>query len=158
MKKNLFIILMLISIKSFAQTEPTQKKALDCYLSGSLSVSTGTNFRQNSYPSVEMGVYVKNLAFAFNTGRLNFGKSPYKGEKLKNYYYELKTTASFPLGEIKGYVIAGWGQYYNSNHNFIEYGGGIIYSIKKIDLIIQVSNWDGTVYLSPGVVYNFSMK
>ena len=127
------------------------------YISGCLSMSTGDNFNQSAYPSLELGACFKNFCFGFNSGRLNIDKSPFNGEKIENYYYELKSSVSFPLGAFKGYVVAGWGQYYNSTHSFIEYGGGVVYSIKKIDLMIQVSNWDRTVYVSPCIAYNFSL-
>ena len=157
MEKTLFILLTAFSLSSFAQTEPA-KKSLNCYASGSLSMATGDNFKQNSYPSIELGIFATdNLSFGFNTGRLNLDKSPYSGEKIQNYYYELKSSASFPIGSIRGFVVGGWGQYYDSNHSFIEYGGGIYYSVKKFDFVLQVSNWDKTTYLSPGIVYNFKL-
>ena len=157
MKKVLIIALTSFTLNSYAQTDSTKKKSLDCYFAASVSMSTGDNFKQNSYPSIELGVCFKNIAFGINTGRFNFDESPYGVEKYDYYYYELKTVAYFPLGSLKGYAIAGWGQY-KPNHSFIEYGGGFVYSIKKFDLIMQVSNWDRIVYLSPGIAYNFTIK
>lgn len=155
MKKILFIAFGLFAMSSFAQD--SKPKSLDCYVAGSVSMPSGNNFKQDAYPSLEVGVCKKNFMFGLSSGRLNFDTSPYGKEKADNYYYELKTYASFPIGEIKGFVVAGWGQVFNSNHTFIEYGGGLVYSIKKVDLIVQVSSWDGKVYLSPGIAYNFSL-
>jgi len=157
MKKIVCFTIVLLSISSYAQPDSTKKKSLDCYFAGSVSMSTGDNFKQNSYPSLELGVCHKNLAFGLNLGRLNFDESPYVIEKIDNYYFELKSMAYFPVGSLKGYVIAGWGQY-KPDHSFIEYGGGIAYSIKNIDLVLQISNWDRIVYLSPGIAYNFCIK
>lgn len=169
MKKIALIIFAFVTLNALAQTNTTAgdlwdgpeldsaAKSLDCYVAGGISMSGGNNFKQNSYPSLELGVYFKNLAVAFNMGRSNFDKSTFGSEKIDNYYYELKTIAYFPIGGIKGYVIGGMGQYYNSAHSFIEYGGGIVYSISKVDLILQVSNWDRQVYLSPGIIYNFKL-
>ncbi len=157
MKKIVISAIVSFALSASAQTDSTKKKSLDCYFAASVSMSTGDNFKQNSFPSLELGVYFKNLAFGFNAGRFNFDKSPYGAEKLDNYYYELKTVVSFPIGSIKGYAMAGWGQY-KPVHSFIEYGGGIIYSINSFDLMMQVSNWDKVVFVSPGIAYNFSIK
>lgn len=63
-----------------------------------------------------------------------------------------------PIGSIKGFVVAGWGQYYSTTHSFIEYGVGASYSIKNFDLGITASNWDRVVYVTPGICYNFSVR
>ncbi len=156
MKKIFITAFSIIALSTFAQTDST-KKSLDCYFAGSVSMSTGDNFKQNSYPSLELGVCVKNMTFGFNAGRMNIDKSLFGGERIDNYYYELKTAVYFPIGSIKGFAVAGLGQY-NPHHVFIEYGGGFVCSINKIDLIMQVSSWDNMVYLSPGIAYNFSIK
>lgn len=159
MKKVFSSILLILSLGLFAQDPPKSKHfTLDGYVSGSISTSTGDNFKQNTYPSIEVGVCKNNISFGFNTGRLNLDKSPYKDENIHNYYYELKASASFSLGSIKGYGIIGWGQYYDSRHSFLEYGGGFVYSIKHIDIVLQVSSWDRQMYLSPGIVYNFKIR
>lgn len=160
MKKLLLIIVAAFSMNAYAQTSTPEPKAksLDCYAAGSLSMSTGNDFKMSSYPSLELGISRGNTAFGFNSGRSNLGKSPYAGENIKNYYGEAKVMVYFPIGSIKGYVIGGLGAYYNSNHSFIEYGGGVVRSVGKIDLMLQVSNWDQIVYLSPGIAYNFSIK
>jgi hypothetical protein len=153
--KTIIAILLLFSIASYSQNVD-QKKHLNSYVSASLSMSGGDNFKLNSYPSLEVGAFATdNLSFGLNIGRLNLDKSPYSCEKLDNYYYELKSSATFPLGSIKGFIVGGWGQYYNTT--FLEYGGGIIYSVNKFDFVLQVSNWDKATYLSPGIVYNFQL-
>lgn len=140
----------------YSQDTTKTKKVLDCYIAASLSTSSGSNFNQSTFPSVELGISKKMMTIGFIIGRSNLEKTTI--EKLENYWYEIKTTASMPIGPIKGFILAGWGQYYNSNQNFIEYGAGFSYSIKKFDLNMQVSSWYNTVYISPGITYNFKLK
>lgn len=159
MKKQLLIIFLIASVATtFSQKIDSTKKTLDCYVSLSASAPTSDNFKQNGYPSFEFGISCKNMMFGINTGRMSFDKSPYVGENIKNYYSEIKMMTMFPIGPIKGYVLGGIGEYYESTHMFIEYGGGIDYSVGKFDLTLQVSNWNQIVYLSPGITYNFSIK
>jgi hypothetical protein len=160
MKKLLFAVLLIShTLALFAQNKPdTSLKTIDCYVAGSVSVPTGNSFKQDAYPSFEFGINCKNMTFGINTGRMSFDKSPFNGEKIDNYYSEIKMMTSFPIGQIKGYIVGGWGMYYNSSHEFIEYGAGVVYSVNKIDFMLQVSNWNQIVYLSPGIAYNFSFK
>ncbi len=154
MKKILLLSTMLmISISINAQTD-SSKKQLNCYVSGSLSTSTGNNFSQSNYAGLELGVCAKNMTFGFASGR---GNLDFSSDMIQNYWYELKTSASKQVGDVKCFVLAGWGQYYNTTHSFIEYGAGFSYSINKFDLCIQVSNWDKIVYVSPGIAYNFNI-
>ena len=152
----LSLIIVVSSFQVFSQNE--ENKSVDMYVAACLSTSTGDDFNQNSYPSIELGVYLKDVTVAFNTGRSNIDESPWNDERIENYYYELKAIRSFPIENVTAYVVFGWGQYYNSTHSFIEYGGGLVYPVsKKVDFMLQVSNWDNIVYLSPCVGYNFSV-
>lgn len=159
MKKMLLIFAAAMTFLSAnAQTDTTWGKVLNCYAAASLSTSGGDNFEQISYASAEVGVCHKNMSFGFVSGRGSLAGFSYSTENIGNYWFELKTSASVQLGVVKGYALAGWGQYYNSHHRFIEYGVGLSYSVGKFDLMAQVSNWDKVVYVSPGVAYNFSFK
>ena len=60
-----------------------------------------------------------------------------------------------PLGDLSGSVIFGYGGYFNSSRNFIEYGAGISYKVKHISYGVMVSNWDGVTYVTPNITYNF---
>lgn len=151
MKKMLTIIFLLTSLFSLAQ----DKKGVDKYISLSLSTSTADDFKIGSYVSLESGICVKNLTLGITLGRGNLACSSYDTERIENYYYEIKSYASMPIGNIKGFIIGGWGKYFNAKHSFIEYGVGFTYSIKKIDLGVSATNWDNIVYLSPGITYNF---
>ncbi len=143
-----------VTLNSYSQTDTT-KKSLDCYISGSLSTSNGNNFNSNSYAGIEIGVCVKNITLGLASGR---GNLDFSSELIQNYWYEIKTSVSKPIGNVKCFILAGWGQYYNTTNSFIEYGAGFSYSIKNIDLCLQVSNWDKITYVSPGIAYNFSIK
>lgn len=158
MKKILAICIAVAASLCVSAQDSTRVKTLDCYFGASLSTATGNNFYQSSYASAELGVCRKNTSFAFAMGRGNLDASPYGKEKIDNYWFEAKAYATVPIGNIKGIVVFGWGQYFNSNHSFIEYGAGFSYSVKKFDLGLTVSNWDNVVYVSPGISYNFSFK
>ena len=157
MKKLLVFALTVFTLSiGYSQDSDSLKKPLNCYASGFLATSNGNNFNAASYAGVELGVCFKNVQFGVSSGRGNLVKAVGE-ESISNYWYEAKTYATFPLGNVKGFVVAGWGQYYNSTHSFIEYGGGFVYSIKNVDLMMQVSSWDGVVYASPGIAFNFSL-
>lgn len=151
MKKILLIAGLIMSLNISAQTDSS--KHVDCYIAGFLSTTSGNNFNSNTYAGLELGVYLKeSLALGVVTGRGNLDFS----SDMKEYYWsEVKGTAYKQFGSVTCYVLAGWGQYYNTTHSFIEYGGGAIYSIKKFDIGVTVSNWDNIFYVSPGITYNF---
>lgn len=156
MKKVVLIALSIFTMSTFAQTDSTKKhKQLDCYVSGFYATSTGNSIGASSYAGVEAGVSFKNLGFGLSSGRGNLAAMPKETSNL--YWYEVKTYGYIPVGSIKFIVVAGWGQYYNSVHSFIEYGTGFVYSIKKVDLGMTISNWDNAWYVSPGITYNFSV-
>lgn len=153
MKKVLLIAMTMFTLSFIAQTDSTKKK-LDCYIGTSLSTSTGNNFNQNTYAGIEVGVCAKNMMFGYATGR---GNLDFTSDMTENYWGEIKAYACLPVGSVKAFVIGGWGQYYKTTHSFIEYGVGAAYSVKKFDLSITVSNWDGVMYVSPGVCFNFGL-
>lgn len=152
MKKICLILSLLLSINVFSQTDSTKKEIIP-YISASLSTSTGGCFKVNSYYGLEAGIGIKNLAFGLAGGR---GSFDYSSENISNYWYELKSYVSFPVGSVRGFAVGGWGQYFNTGHSFLEYGVGAAYNVGRFDLSMTVSNWDNTVYLSPGICFNFN--
>jgi hypothetical protein len=50
--------------------------------------------------------------------------------------------------------MGGFGVVPDTDHYLIEYGTGLIWSTDWVDLIMQISNWDRTDYLSIGVSRN----
>ncbi len=148
------IIFLLASFSAYSQ-DSLYRKPLECYVSTFIATSNGSNFNQSSYSGVEAGIYVKNLAFGLATGRGDF--QPSSSETISNYWFEAKSYIYFPVGSVKAFGVAGWGQYYNTSQSFIEYGGGFIYSIKKFDIGLTVSNWNNQFYVAPGITYNFKL-
>ncbi|MFN8394610.1 MAG: hypothetical protein U0176_08065 [Bacteroidia bacterium] len=153
MKSFLLTAFLLLTSMAFAQSD-SAKKHLNCYVAGSFSTSVNDNFKQGSYAGVELGVCLKNLMFGVATGR---GNLDFSTDRLQDYWFEVKAYACLPIGAVKGFVVAGWGQYYDTKHSFIEYGVGAAYSVKQFDFSMTVSNWDRVVYLSPGVAFNFAL-
>ena len=157
MKKNIILIAFIFCgvFVANAQKDSLSRKKLECYVATSLSVSTNDNFKLGSYTSVETGVFIKNIALGLSSGRGNLDFS--SEDKIQNYWYEAKSYVYFPVGSAKGYLIGGYGGYYKTSHMFIEYGIGAAYSVKRFDFSITVSNWSNTVYITPGVCYNFKL-
>jgi hypothetical protein len=156
MKKILLIAMSIFTMATFGQTDTTKKhKQLDCYVSGFFATSTGNKIGDASYAGVEAGIGFKNIGFGLSSGRGSLAAAQKETSNL--YWYEIKTYAYIPVGSIKCFIIAGWGQYYNTTQSFIEYGAGFSYSVKKFDLGMTISNWNNAWYVSPGVTYNFSL-
>lgn len=155
MKKIITIILIcFISINIIGQSDSTKFKA-SIYTSVGLSVSTGNVFLTSSYPSIEGGIMRDNLCLGVVLGRGNFLGMGRSDDNIQNYYYEGKVTACFPLGVLTGSVIFGYGGYFKSQHMLIEYGGGVSYTVGKLSYGVLCSNWDGVVYMTPNITFNF---
>jgi len=149
------IMLMILSVVCISATAQEKTKGLDCYFAGSLSTTNGTNFNQSTYAGLELGVCAKNMMFGYASGRGNIDFS--MPDASTNYWGEIKAYATKPVGDVKCFFVAGWGQYYGTTHSFVEYGAGFTYSVKKFDLGLTVSSWDNLVYVSPGITYNFHL-
>ena len=152
MKKLLLLLAVSLSLTSIAQntTEgPNCPADITPYIATGLSIPNTVNFSADSYWSAEVGVMIDNFTVAgvfgvnnlesFNTG-------------INGYWYEGKVAYGFPLGYVDGYGVFGVGSYIGTKGSvFIEYGGGIMKSFGKVGTFIQVSSWDGVVYMTPGV-------
>ncbi len=148
------IVCLFISFNAYSQ-DSISRIPIEFYASTFIATSSGNDFNQDSYTGIEAGIYVKNLAFGISTGCGNL--KTISSDNASNYWFETKTYIYFPLGSVKGFGVAGWGQYYNTSQSFIEYGGGLVYSIKKFDVSLTVSNWDNQFYIAPGITYNFKL-
>jgi len=156
--KKLFTLALicLMSTIVFAQTDSTKSKPKATpYVSIGVSVTNSNNFSMTSYPSFEAGICAKNLGLALVVGRGNFYQLGSPSDKIENYYYEAKATASCPIGILTGTVLLGYGQYFNVKHNFIEYGGGFSYTEGRMGYGVIYSNWDGVNYVTPCITLNF---
>ncbi len=153
--KKLFILALICLVSStFAQSDSTKTKATG-YLSFGTSITNGNDFKTTSYPSIEGGIMAKNLGLGLVIGRGNFHQLGAKTDKIENYYYEAKATASYPIGILNANIVLGYGQYFNTKHNFIEYGAGFSYCEGIMGYGVTYSNWDGVNYITPSITFNF---
>ena len=138
---------------SYVLEKPTSP--ITPYVSGSLSMSNTSDFRNGSYFSLETGVCKDNVALGVVLGRGYLSGAFKNGDKSSNYFYETKASGSFPLGKLNGVLFFGVGGYFNTSHTFIEYGTGFYYQINHLSYGVSYSNWDGVNYVTPNITYNF---
>ena len=153
--KNILTIILVILLTNITLSQDTTKYNLTPYIGGGLSMTNGINFSSNSYPSIEAGFMFENISIAGVFGRNNLTKTT--TENLDNYWIEAKIAYSLPLGFIDGYGILGVGTYFGTSGSlFIEYGFGVCKSFtNNLGGFIQVSNWDGIMYITPGLSLSF---
>ena len=159
MKRFLLLgCLLLTSAGVFAQekTEELESSTVSIYVAtgASLGLNNDFEFKTNAYPSVEVGYNIKNYSLGAVFGRGDF--NDYGKEVIGNYWYEAKASISANVEQFQPYLLFGVGAYFNSNHDFIEYGFGTVYKLDNINLYIQTSSWDNSWYLSPGISYSFN--
>ncbi len=150
---NLAFIMLLVTGTLFAQNE---SKNIDYYtaIGVSMANTSSSTWSESSFPSVEFGVMKQNLSLGLVICRSSLAN--FDNDDASNYCAEIKTAISFNLGEVDGYAMAGFGNYLSTNQYFIEYGLGASYALKNnLGFFTQVSNWDNTWYLTPGLTYSF---
>lgn len=154
MKKILTLTFALL-LTAVTLGQDSTKCGVTPYVAAGLSMTNSTDFKLASYPSIEAGVMVNNMSFAGVFGRNNLSKMA--PESIENYWCEAKVAYAFPLGWVDGYGVFGVGTYFGTSGSlFIEYGGGISKSFTDhFGAFIQVSNWDGVTYLTPGLSVSF---
>ena len=166
MKNLLLGFLLLFTTLIFSQKKDTDSTNVKWskYIALGLSVSNGNDygdntnkytFQESTYPSVEFGFTRENLSLSGVIGRKNFKSLGNYVDGIKNYYWEVKATPTFPLGVVNASIIFGVGTYFNNQvgNGFIEYGSGITYTVGKITYGICYTNWDGLDYITPSVSY-----
>lgn len=140
---------------AFSQSDSTKTK-IGGYISAGFSTTNGNDIKTSSYVALEAGMSYKNIALGAIFGRGNMVGIGKSNDVLGNYYYEFKATGSYPLtGVLSGSILLGWGGYFNSNHNLIEYGVGMTYNYKKLGFGVMYSNWDAVNYVTPNITFNF---
>ena len=155
MKKIIILVLVcLINTALIGQDSTKIKKPTTGYLSIGLSLSNGDNFKTGSYSSIEGGINHGNIGLGLVFGRGNLDGIN-KNDNIHNYYYELKTAFCHKIGDVIGMVMFGWGQYIDTRHSFIEYGGGVTYNVGRMGYGIMITNWDQVTYLTPNITLNF---
>ena len=171
MKKLVLLVALVMTTLTFAQSTVTEvlektenlesintlKESMEPtfkpYVAMGLSIGddSGSTFENTSYASVEVGVMYENLSFGAILGRNNLANIG-DNETLNNYFYEGKMAVSTSLGYVDGYALVGLGSYFDNGGIFTEYGVGLSKQLtNKIGAFVQVSNWDGTTYVTPGL-------
>lgn len=155
MKKIITLALICFATSiTFAQKDSTKSKTTG-YVCVGLSVTNSNDFNVSSYSAIEGGVMRDNfsIGLAFGRGSLKgIGKSD---DVIENYFYEVRTYVSHPVGDFSGSLILGYGGYVNTPHMFIEYGTGMTYNKGKMGYGISYTNWDQVNYLTPCITLNF---
>jgi hypothetical protein len=152
MKKLLLVLMVLVSVESWGQCS---ENTLNKYVSWGVSMSNNSDFNTGSYSSLEFGVIYNDVAAGLVFGRGSLQGVFDKTDNIRNYFYELKVSPSFPIGKVYGNIILGVGGYIDTKHNFIEYGLGVSYTHKKIGYGVSFTNWDGVDYVTPSITFNF---
>lgn len=152
MKKLLLVLMVLVSVESWGQCS---ENSLNKYVSWGVSMSNNSDFNTGSYSSLEFGVIYNDVAAGLVFGRGSLQGVFDKTDNIRNYFYELKVSPSFPIGKVYGNIILGVGGYIDTKHNFIEYGLGVSYTHKKIGYGVSFTNWDGVDYVTPSITFNF---
>lgn len=151
MKNIILVIAILISGLTYGQDSTSTKETseLSYYVATGISMANNPtgDFLGTSFPSAEVGVMCHNLSFGLVGGTNNLSDS--------GTWFEAKSAVFFPLGKVDGYGLVGLGTYSGSAATFIEYGFGISCSKNVFGTFLQVSNWDGVWYVTPGVSVNF---
>lgn len=150
--KNILTIILVILLTNITFS---QEATLTPYIAGGLSMTNSEDFKKSTYPSIELGFMYDNISFASVFGRNDLVKAP--KFNLDNYWIEAKIGYSLPLGLVDGYGVLGIGTYFGTKGSlFIEYGVGISKSFNdELGGFIQVSNWDGVTYITPGISISF---
>ena len=165
MKKLILVLVAVLGLtwSAQAQTETVETPTkTSMYVGVGLSMSNSTageTFTTTSYPSLEVGVTRNDVSYGVVLGRGSLDKmSPFndKEDGLSNYFWELKVSPSFNLGQVNGNLILGAGSYFASNNAyFIEYGIGVSKSYGNLTYGVSYTNWDGVDYVTPSVSFGF---
>lgn len=158
MRKIVVLLTCMWAVSSFAQDSTkccVNKTPITGYVSYGLSMTNSNDFATSSYTGIEGGIMKGNLGLGVVFGRGSLAGLGKTDDNIRSYFYEAKMTASFPIGNVNGTVLFGYGGYIDTKHQFIEYGIGISYSIGKFAYGATYSNWDGMNYVTPNITFNF---
>lgn len=167
MKKLFTILAIFATLFATAQcnTDSTSacssKTKFSPYLSFGVSLTNSneateqTRFSVRNYMGLEGGVCYGNLGLGAVLGRSFLLGSFASDDHINNYFAEVKSTVTQPVGNVNVTGLFGYGTYLGTKRNFIEYGLGMSYSINKFAYGMTFSNWDGTNFVTPSITYNF---
>lgn len=160
MKKVLLALVFMLTC-SFANSQTQKQKKEEFnpkyYLSVGTMVSTANDdnyrdFKNNSCPTIGVGMYFDNISVGVNLGRSNY--ADFDKDNIENYWYEVNATLSANNKKFDPYILFGVGNYVNRNAGFVEYGIGTTLKFKRLNVSLQTSNWDKTWYITPTITYN----
>ncbi len=154
MKKIITLALICLTTIGYSQSDSTKSKTTN-YISLGVSITNSDDFKSSAYPSAEFGFTRENLSLGAIIGRGSFAGLGGVDDNFQSYYYEAKSTASYPLQALNLNLILGYGGYMGTSHMFIEYGLGFSLSQGKMGYGLTYSNWDNVNYISPCITFNF---
>ena len=166
--KNLFTILAIFATFFASAQCHTDSTAACCskpkfspYVSFGVSMTNSnetadsTRFSVRNYMGIEGGVCYGNLGLGLVLGRSFLQGTFASDDHINNYFTEVKTTVTQPVGNVNVTALFGYGNYIGTKRNFIEYGVGMSYSVNKFAYGMSYSNWDGVNFVTPNITYNF---
>ncbi len=166
--KNLFTILAIFATLFATAQCHTDSTAACCskpkfspYVSFGVSMTNSnetadsTRFSVRNYMGIEGGVCYGNLGLGLVLGRSFLQGTFASDDHINNYFTEVKTTVTQPVGNVNVTALFGYGNYIGTKRNFIEYGVGMSYSVNKFAYGMSYSNWDGVNFVTPNITYNF---
>jgi hypothetical protein len=166
--KNLFTILAIFATlfaSAQCHTDSTaacsSKPKFSPYVSFGVSMTNSnetadsTRFSVRNYMGLEGGVCYGNLGLGLVLGRSLLQGTFASDDHINNYFTEVKTTVTQPVGNVNVTALFGYGNYIGTKRNFIEYGVGMSYSVNKFAYGMTYSNWDGVNFVTPNITYNF---
>jgi hypothetical protein len=166
--KNLFTILAIFAtLFATAQchTDSTSaccsKPTFSPYVSFGVSMTntddadSTARFSVRNYMGLEGGVCYGNLGLGLVLGRSFLQGTFASDDHINNYFTEVKSTVTQPIGNVNVTGLFGYGCYLGTKRNFIEYGVGMSYSVNKFAYGMSYSNWDGVNFVTPNITYNF---
>lgn len=166
--KNLFTILAIFATLFATAQCHTDSTAACCnkptfspYVSFGVSMTNSnetadsTRFSVRNYMGLEGGVCYGNLGLGLVLGRSFLQGTFASDDHINNYFTEVKSTVTQPVGNVNVTALFGYGCYLGTKRNFIEYGVGMSYSVNKFAYGMSYSNWDGVNFVTPNITYNF---
>lgn len=122
---------------------------------GDTTLQQSSDFKNKNYMGIEVGVCYENLGLGLVLGRSFLQGTFASDDHINNYFAEVKSTVTQPVGNVNVTALFGYGCYLGTTRNFIEYGVGMSYSVNKFAYGMTYSNWDDNNYVTPSITYNF---
>ena len=109
MKNILTLFTLLATITAFGQTKScdTTRNKINGYLSYGLSLTNSNSFKKTSYTGLEGGITYGQIGLGGIFGRGSLMGLASKSDNISNYFYEVKTFASQPMGKLTSTVLFG---------------------------------------------------